>query len=95
MQGPGLFESVSRRAFWAWTLSLTLVLALLTWWAGLYQVVEEETAEQRIVDPTQVNITELGLVGQIIVGLCLQFVVANILFWSGVWVARRTGLLKP
>ncbi|MEO1236080.1 MAG: hypothetical protein AAFX76_04760 [Planctomycetota bacterium] len=83
----GLFASVSRRAFWAGTGLITLVLVGVTAWMGGYVVkVPEENLDARVTTNDPMTEILYSPVGNAVVMLVLQFLGANVLFWVGVWV---------
>ena len=85
-----VFESVTRRTYWIGTGVLTLVLAGLSWWGGLYITrTPEEHLDQRLTSNDPISQILYSPLGTVVVLLTFQFFAANLLFWLGAWVRLR------
>ncbi|MEM9915811.1 MAG: hypothetical protein AAF911_12690 [Planctomycetota bacterium] len=87
---PRVFEAVSRRGYWIGIGSIVLVLIGLSIWGGLYSVkVHEENLNAQV--QTNDPLTEIlySPLGNAVVLLVLQYVLANLIFWPAAWVGLR------
>ena len=86
---PRLFDSVSRRTYWLGVGTLMLALIVVSWWLGLYTVdaVEEQT-QTRVSGGDPLGEFLYSPLGNAVVMLVMQFLLANVLFWGGAWATR-------
>jgi uncharacterized membrane protein YhaH (DUF805 family) len=90
---------ISRKAYWLWIAALMVVLIVASLVGGLYTSMEISEIN---VDPTAGGPTTPGMehrdpftaflysrLGLVVILGVLQFLAANILFWTGAWVFVR------
>ena len=93
-----LFESVTRRGYWIGIGVLTAVLIGLSLWFDLYSEMamgEADPGAPAIRQDDPVLRMLYNPVGVAVVLLVIQFMVANVLFWAGVWVWTRVRRPEP
>ena len=70
--------------------TLTLALIVLSWWLGLYAVeAVEEQSQTRVSGGDPLGEFLYSPLGNAVVMLVMQFLLANVLLWLGVWVWLR------
>jgi hypothetical protein len=85
-----VFEAVSRKQYWLGIGLLIAGLIVLSWWMGWYVVDDEGTVAEAQVHTNDPMMEILySPLGNAVVLLVLQYAVANLLFWGGVWVWLR------
>ncbi len=86
---PRLFDSLSRRTYWLGVGTLMLALIVVSWWLGLYTVeAVEEQSQTRVSGGDPLGEFLYSPLGNAVVMLVMQFVLANVLFWGGAWATR-------
>lgn len=89
------FEAVSRRTYWIGVGSITLALVVLSVWLGAYEVDPVEPSEpvEGVSRPDPLSAFLFTPLGNAVVLLLLQFIAANLVFWTGVALWR--GVRRP
>jgi len=89
---PSLFPPVRRQTYWIGIATLMAVFIGLSIWAGLYFTQRpEEHADQRIQSNDPLALFLYSPVGNAVVMLLGQYLLANVVFWPVVSLGQKIG----